>query len=245
MRRLVRPELPATTQSELAAEQKHVNDSRDSSEFDVTKLWENARKRKTGPLPVVLATLQSMAGLRESCMYCADAPGTDIEHFWPKTPFPERAFTWPNLLLGCAPCGRHKSSKFPRDDAGFPLLINPTVEDPWEFLDFDPRTGCLTARFESSGLESVKGKETVDCLHLSTREAVAARYKISDDRLRRLVQDALDNPVKRDALPAELHNLDDHGLLGWYFRGSGIHEAPFLTLRERHPSVWELCKKMS
>jgi hypothetical protein len=27
-------------------------------------------------------------------MYCLDSHATDIEHFWPKTPYPQRMFVW-------------------------------------------------------------------------------------------------------------------------------------------------------
>ncbi|WP_156427859.1 hypothetical protein [Thiohalocapsa sp. ML1] len=105
-------------------------------------------------------------------MYCEDSHGTDIEHFRPKTPFPECLFVWTNMLLCCAECGRLKGKQFPTDAMGEPLLIDPTVDAPWEHLDFDPETGNVVARFDlERNAFCPKGEKTVETLHspLSTR----------------------------------------------------------------------------
>jgi hypothetical protein len=101
-------------------------------EFDAAAEWKNARR--TQPLQAVHATLKRMMGERERCMYCRDSHGTDIDRFWPKTPYPERMFVWLNLLLCCAGCRRIKGDRFPV--AGDqPLLVDPTAEDPWRHLE--------------------------------------------------------------------------------------------------------------
>jgi hypothetical protein len=43
------------------------------------------------------------------------------------------------------------------------------------------------------------------------------------------------------ALARCLIEADDHGLLGWYFAGTGQHTEPFASLRLQHPSVWDVC----
>ena len=122
----------------------------------------------------VLETLRRMTGERERWMYCLDSHGSDIEHFWPKTPYPERMFRWVNLLLCCTECGRLKGNRFPLE-RGEPMLIDPTVEDPWHFLDFEPRTGLITVRFDAdSGSYSRKGEVTVEMLRLDRREALGS-----------------------------------------------------------------------
>lgn len=66
-----------------------------------------------------------------------------IEHFRPKSKFPDLCFTWDNLLLGCEICnGKYKGDKFPESNEGG-LFINPVDENPDEFFDFefDPDTG--------------------------------------------------------------------------------------------------------
>jgi hypothetical protein len=63
-----------------------------------------------------------------------------IEHFFPKSRYIDLTFEWSNLLLSCDRCNdaNHKGTRFPLDDQGNPLLIDPTdgVTDPNRHLAF-------------------------------------------------------------------------------------------------------------
>ena len=63
-----------------------------------------------------------------------------IEHFHPKSEYPELTFEWSNLLFSCDVCNDagHKGVKFPLDINGNPLLIDPTdgITDPNTHLEF-------------------------------------------------------------------------------------------------------------
>jgi uncharacterized protein (TIGR02646 family) len=97
----------------------------------------------------------------EKCCYCENkiplkGHSKAVEHFVPKSIVKKLTNDWENLLLACAQCNGKKSDKFPlalfkvdvpdakviylkkaKDlTAGSPLLINPTKENPEEFLDF-------------------------------------------------------------------------------------------------------------
>jgi len=67
-----------------------------------------------------------------------------IEHYKPKSMFPDQCFDWENLLLGCSVCNgpEYKSNHFPLSNQKGPI-INPTIENPSDFLrfEFDPKTG--------------------------------------------------------------------------------------------------------
>ncbi len=67
-----------------------------------------------------------------------------IEHYRPKSLFPDECFNWENLLLGCSICNGplFKGNQFPIAAQNGPL-IDPTVEDPEHFLsfEFDANTG--------------------------------------------------------------------------------------------------------
>jgi uncharacterized protein (TIGR02646 family) len=184
-----------------------------------------------------------MAGERQRCMYCVDSLGADIEHFWPKTPHPHRMYVWENLLLVCTDCGRKKGAQFPLTPHGEPLLIDPSAEDPWEFLDFEPETGNLTARFLLS-MEgySAKGETTVNVLHLDKREGVAAGYRKTYGHLCKRVTDWTNQNLADDYLE-QLGKVDDHGLLGWFLHGSGQNEPAFSRFRDCYPEAWAACKE--
>lgn len=240
MKRLNRPGLPDNVQSNLASRQADVDRQRQDGSLDVQRNWKAARQ--TATLDAVHDALKSMTGKRERCMYCLDSHGTDIEHFWPKTPYPERMFRWPNLLLCCAECGRFKGERFPLS-AGAPLLVDPTAEDPWQHLDFDPATGNIVARFDpTSNQWDQKGTETVTALQLDRREAMSNGYQRTFRRLVVAVQKALETQSPDGGqLVRTLLDLDDHGLMGWCFTGTGQNEAPFRELRKRHPRIWTSC----
>ena len=68
------------------------------------------------------------------CCYCerkirSSGPRQQIEHFWPKAAYDDKRNLWANLLLACDLCNRHKGDKFPLDDLGQPLVIDPTSDD--------------------------------------------------------------------------------------------------------------------
>lgn len=243
MRRVMRPALPGRVQAYLDKRQSAADQRHRSGTSDIGREWKAARQ--TQAIGVVLRSLQQMMGQRERCMYCVDSHGSDIDHFRPKARYPRRAFRWSNMLLCCTECGRFKGDQFPLSN-GRAKLIDPTAEDPWEHLDFDPDTGNLTARFDTSADRwSPRGEETVRVLRLDRREAMAAGYAATFRRLGGVVQDALaslaNGTVKAPVLLAELREADEHGLLPWCFNGSGRNLMPFNTLREQFPQVWADC----
>ena len=240
MRRVKRLDLDAAVQADLDFRQAALDRQRAEATLDVQDEWRTARQTQT--LASVLATLRHMMGDRQRCVYCLDSHGTDIEHFWPKTSYPQRMFVWLNFLLCCTECGRFKGDQFPLSD-GQPLLIDPTAEDPWLHLDFDPRTGNVVARFiPERGDYSEKGSKTVDVLHLDRREALATGCQRTFRRLARAVEEALSQAApSAKALLTALREADDHGLLGWCFCASGQNETPFRDLRAKHPPLWNAC----
>lgn len=237
MRPIKRLDLDAKTLKDLRRRQCDLNDKINRNEQpDTSSIWKIARERKS--LKAALNTLKTMAGERERCMYCEDSHGTDIEHFWPKASYPHRMFDWANFLFACTECNRFKGNLFPMEN-GVPLLIDPTAEDPWAYLDFSPETGNLTARYEKAQDRfSPKGEATVRTLHLDDREALGAAYQKTFRRLKKLVARAFDGEEMFDKLPDLLREADDHYLLGWILTETGRKTKPFDRLVKEKPDVW-------
>ena len=237
MRRIHRVALPAKVRAYL--EQRRAATAGAASVDDA---WKNARR--TQALGAVVRTLQSMAGPRERCMYCVDSHGSDIEHFWPKSAYTHLAFDWPNMLLCCTECGRLKGDRFPLLASGLPELVDPSAEDPWEHLDFDPDTGNLTARYDAtSAAPSARGVGTVRLLQFDRREAMTEGYRRTYRRLADCVHRAMALPGAIDAaqLASDLRRLDDHGLMGWCFGPIGSKFHPFVDLHLRDEDTWKTC----
>lgn len=242
MRRIQRTALPEAAQDYLKKRQSAANEKHKKGELNIENDWKSARK--TLSLKTVVTTLQTMMGPRQRCMYCLDSHGADIEHFRPKANYPKRMYDWPNLLLCCTECGRFKSNQFPLSGRQ-PLLIDPTREDPWKYLDFDPDTGNITARFDLALDDwSAKGTATVEALQLDQREALSAGYLKTLRHLSDIVQRALvADTVAVPTLMAELKAADDHGLLVWCLSDRGQTLHPFSDLRQQHPAVWRQCRR--
>ncbi|WP_157571979.1 HNH endonuclease family protein [Hydrogenophaga taeniospiralis] len=242
MKRIKREALPADAARYLAkrqesAIQKHVNGT-----LDATADWKGARQ--TQSMGKVLSTLHAMVGERQRCMYCLDSHGSDIEHFRPKDVFHKHMYHWENLLLCCTHCGRLKGNKFPMAGRRV-LLVDPTKENPWDSLDFDPSTGNICARFDVQlNNWSVKGEKTVEVLHLDKREALSKGYLQTLRRLSETIRSALAaGAIDSTNLAEKLKSEDDHGLLGWCFSDRGKTLEPFSELQAQHPGVWTLCAR--
>ena len=241
MRQIEREDLAPETVTALQLLQQEVENRHEEEGFDPGEHWKG--KRHSQPILAVYAVLKRMAGPRERCMYCVDSEGSDIDHFWPKAEYHDRLYLWENLLIACAQCGRFKGKQFPLSIEGAPLLIDPAAEDPWEFLDFNPETGNLNARYLllTEGY-SAKGETTVTVLHLDKREGVSAGFRKTYRRLCELVLAWSEQNIVGDYLE-RLREADDHGLLGWFLHGAGGNEPAFVRFRERYPDAWLVCQR--
>lgn len=124
-------------------------------------------------------------------------------------------------------------------------MIDPTREDPWKHLDFDPDTGNITARFDLALNDwSAKGMATVAVFKLDRREALSAGYLKTLRHLGEIVRRALRaGAIAAPALMSELKNADDHGLLAWCLSDRGQATAPFGDLCQQHPAIWRQCRR--
>lgn len=156
MKRLRRPALSAASTLFLHKRSVAVAAAADSR-AEAARLWS---LQGNNAFREVRALLEEMASGRERCVYCEDSEGIAIEHFWPKSRYPQRAFDWSNYLLACTRCNsNYKRDQFPLAADGGPLLINPVDEDPLDHLLLSPTTGKLTPA-------SPKGQPSIDVFGL-------------------------------------------------------------------------------
>lgn len=108
------------------------------------------------------------------CVYCESKLSHitygDIDHFKPKSIYPEKAVEWENLLLSCEICNR--TFKKETDD---PKLINPTKDEPKDHFhfDFDPRTKLANILGKTES-----GKFTESCLELNRYNLIIQRSSL-------------------------------------------------------------------
>jgi hypothetical protein len=179
-------------------------------------------------------------------MFCEDSRGTDIDHFWPISPYSQFVFLWANLLWACSGCNRCKSDSFPLDLEGHPLLINPITDDPWDHFFYDTETDELAARWISGGkVEDEKALYTLNVLSTLRHEAVAeGRKRVRRNLIRSVnffLNGARQGTDQAELLAELLESIDDNdgfGLLQWFFLREGREDKPFSWLQEGHPEIW-------
>lgn len=102
---------------------------------------------------------------RGKCAFCECIPGeggnVEIEHFKPKSIYPDLTFEWLNFLPSCRKCNGAKDSH----DTGVEPIINPYDVDPKGLFYFDDieikahisaNTGIAEKTIEVCGLNSVR-----------------------------------------------------------------------------------------
>jgi len=108
------------------------------------------------------------------CAFCeakmSHVSSPHVEHYRPKSQFPNQMFDWQNWLLSCGRCNDNKWAHFPDCD-GQPCLLDPTAEDPSEHLDF------LNARVLG---KTRRGEETIQLVGLN-------RSPLEEDRAQWLI----------------------------------------------------------
>lgn len=204
--------LPAVTLSEgtlltLSGFQQDVN-SQLSYAQQVTrgKLLFEQKSSSQAFRPVREALGRLCAGARRCC-YCEDSQATDIEHIWPKDFYPELVFNWDNYLYGCARCNRPKANRCEiySDDTrlnvpsfvkqhkthpptGDALLINPRLEDPFEFMMLDLRDTFFFLPTAMPGTQQwERADHTIKLLKLNEEDVLpAAREEAYENYVARL-----------------------------------------------------------
>jgi len=116
------------------------------------------------------------------CAYCdstLEASLGHVDHFYPKSLFPEKAFQWLNLILACQVCNIAKGAKFPVSEDGEPLLLYPGFDNPNDHIKEldDGQLVGLTA----------KGNATITLLQLNRSSLVESRKR---ERLYRRIVEA-------------------------------------------------------
>ncbi len=106
------------------------------------------------------------------CAYCEShvdhVAYPHIEHFKPKSTYPESCFDWGNMLWACGKCNgkEFKGDLFPLKNEGGPF-VNPVEEDPASHFEFeyDEVTGVVFLN-----PISVRGETTARIMGLNRRE---------------------------------------------------------------------------
>jgi uncharacterized protein (TIGR02646 family) len=106
MIKLIDQALSDTALAQLAHYQAKINAKASYAEqvAEAKQLWKPSHKI----FNEITDKLVAMCPGTRRCCYCEDARGDDIEHFRPKTLYPELTFEWANYLLACSACNSNE-----------------------------------------------------------------------------------------------------------------------------------------
>lgn len=228
----------------ISATLMHRQTALDADPSKVQSSWKSFTRLKT--YEVLRATLAEPLGSRRRCAFCSDSRAADVEHFWPKSAYPARTYVYENLLLVCPECNRAKLHRFPVDQSGLPLLVNPAADDPWDVLYFAPITGIIDARITHIGdsgevIRDARGLATLDVLGpiLNSTPVIEGRmksWKALVSRLDRVLSGLEPLPESQTAL---FGDDDSFGLGEFMLNREGKESPQVRTMREREPQRWQ------
>lgn len=238
MRRLPpRPPLPARTIRMLAAKAELIAREQDHQSA-AERIYRSSREAKW--FASLTKALCEMCGPGSRCMFCNGNEASNVEHFRPKSIFPLEAMAWENFLWVCSICNQWKGNRFPPDTEPGPSLINPTVEDAWEFFFVDEYGNlCPRWNIEQNCLDP-RAVKTMDILKLD-REAIQTSRQMRMDELKQRSHDTLErlllgqltiNEV-RERITIWKSQPYQPDIADYFFCGPGRSEEPFRELIAR------------
>ncbi len=125
------------------------------------------------------------------CAYCEETCKGEVDHFHPKSKFPEDVYRWSNWLFACHDCNHAKSDEWPSGGYVDPCAKT-RLARPEEFFDFDWKTGEIVPKPRLSRARHKKAVTTIRDLKLN------AYHKLKD----RLIWVIMVGTVLRETLTA-------------------------------------------
>ena len=118
-----------------------------------------------------------LAESHSKCAYCETFIGKGekemhIDHFYPKSKYPDKVVEWDNLIPSCPHCNKEKSDLDPNSTP----IINPYNDNPHEYFYL------YNCRLKPKHGENFsKAKNTIDCFGINdTKELVSCRFLCGD-----------------------------------------------------------------
>lgn len=140
--------------------------------YEAIPKMEKAKAIKNYAHPEIEAALLGHGG-KTKCVYCetyVNVSGyANIEHFHPKSLYPDETFSWDNLFIGCSLCNTPKNNF----DTSMKPFIHPVNDNPEDYLTFDELN--YAPKF-NSGLSHEKAKNLIEACKLNERTALVREH---------------------------------------------------------------------
>lgn len=133
------------------------------------------------------------------CAYCEQVDPGEVEHFRPKSRFPEKVYVWSNWLFSCHSCNQAKREKWP-DEGYIDPCATISYDRPEHYFEFFIHGGRIIARPGLSCQEKSAARRMIEDLKLNEWYQVKERKNWID------TLEILPKPLT-DQLLVEVQNL--------------------------------------
>ena len=110
------------------------------------------------------------------CAYCEEIAKGEVEHFRPKSKFPDLVYSWSNWLFACHECNQAKSNTWP--STGY---VNPCAtslpDRPERHFVFDTQTGLILPNRSLNPCRRKKAHRTINDLGLNDAHHLKRRVE--------------------------------------------------------------------
>ena len=100
------------------------------------------------------------------CAYCEEICQGEVEHFRPKSRFPEQVYLWSNWVFACHDCNHAKGDKWPVNGYVDPCARARSTR-PERFFDFDTVSGEILVKANLGRGQRLIAMQMVTDLHLN------------------------------------------------------------------------------
>ena len=111
----------------------------------------------------------------DNCGYCEECCRGDIDHFRPKSRFPERVYVWSNWILACHFCNNKKGEQWA--DECIDPCANARRTKAESFFTFELSTGEIQPRQGLSSGHVRRAERTIDLLGLNSYHHLKKRVQ--------------------------------------------------------------------
>ena len=139
----------------------------ESKESELTEKYMSDKQESVWNQTYIRDALLNMS--EDKCAYCEayldeKSMYMEVEHFLPKSKYPDKVVSWNNLLPACKHCNASKGDHDPNEEP----IINPSFHSPNEHLEIH--------NYRFLGVDTL-GRTTVDVLNLNDYRNVLPRFK--------------------------------------------------------------------
>ena len=100
------------------------------------------------------------------CAYCEQLRRGEVDHFRPKSRYPELVYAWSNWLFACRDCNHTKLGKWPHGGYVNPCARS-TLARPEHYFAFDTQTGEILPSEELTAFDHNRALRTIEDLGLN------------------------------------------------------------------------------